>query len=186
MTDVNAIRAAQQDDGSFSTADLMTAYEDGVKELLTAVSGTSLDELRARPIPGKWSTLEVVCHIADCEQFLADRMKRTMGMDRPLLMGADGFRYPDPLGYQQHDLDEELRLVEITRQQMTRVLRGATADAWERTAVHSETGLITLRQLAIHAVNHLRHHVRFIEEKRQAISSTAVRVLHTPASPVDG
>jgi hypothetical protein len=30
----------------------------------------------------------VVCHIADCEQFFADRMKRTVAMDRPLLLGG--------------------------------------------------------------------------------------------------
>lgn len=165
----DSFRAAQQDDGSVGTADLIATYEHGIQDLRAAVSGMSPDELRARPIPDRWSTLEVVCHIADCEQFFADRMKRTLAMDRPLLLGADGFRYPDSLGYQEHELVEELRLVEITRQQMARVLRLAAEDAWERTAVHSETGLMTLRQLVLHAVNHLRHHLTFIEEKRRAL-----------------
>lgn len=169
MTDADAIYAAQQDDGSTDTSDLITAYEHGIEELRAAVSEMTLDELRARPVPGKWSTMEVVCHIADCEQFFADRMKRTIAMNRPLLLGADGFRYPDPLGYQQHDLEEELRLVEVTRQQMTRVLHLAGQDAWARTAVHSETGLVTLRQVVLHAVRHLRHHLTFVEEKRAAM-----------------
>lgn len=169
MTDLNAIRAAQQDEGSTSTTDLIASYEHGVDDLRAAVSRMSLDELRACPIPGKWSTLEVVCHIADCEQFFADRMKRTIAMERPLLLGADGFRYPGRLGYQNHDLDEELRLVEVTRQQMARVLRLASSDAWDRMAVHSETGLVTLRQLVLHAVNHLGHHLKFVAEKRAAI-----------------
>jgi uncharacterized damage-inducible protein DinB len=154
-----------------STDDLIVAYEYGIEELRAAIAGMTTDELRARPVPGKWSTLEVVCHIADCEQFFADRMKRTIAMDRPLLLGADGFRYPDPLAYQQHDLEEELRLVEITRQQMARVLRLAARDAWDRTAVHSETGLVTLRQLVLHAVRHVRHHLKFIDEKRRALQS---------------
>jgi uncharacterized damage-inducible protein DinB len=93
----------------YSVVDAFTAYENGVKELQAAVLGMSADELRARPVPGRWSTLEVVCHIADCEQFFADRMKRTMAMDRPLLLGADGFRYPDALAYQQHDLDDQCK-----------------------------------------------------------------------------
>ena len=38
-------------------------------------------------------------------------------------------------------------------------------------AVHSETGLVTLRQLLLHAVNHLRHHPRFVAEKRAAITA---------------
>jgi uncharacterized damage-inducible protein DinB len=171
MTEQDKIRAAQRDDGSMSTDDLIVAYEYGIEELWTAVAGMATNELRARPVPGKWSTLEVVCHIADCEQFFADRMKRTIAMDRPLLLGAEGFRYPDSLAYQHHDLDEELRLVEITRRQMARVLRLAARDAWDRAAVHSETGLVTLRQLVLHAVRHVRHHLKFIEEKRRALQS---------------
>jgi uncharacterized damage-inducible protein DinB len=127
------------------------------------------EQLRARPIPGRWSTLEVVCHIADCEQFFADRIKRTAAMDRPLLIGAEGFRYPEPLHYQDHDLNEELDLVAVTRRQTARTLRLLAADAWQRTAVHSETGLVTLRQLLLHAVNHLRHHLRFVAEKRAVL-----------------
>jgi uncharacterized damage-inducible protein DinB len=154
---------------SASTSDLIAAYEHGLQELRAAVSGMTSDDLHGRPIPGKWSTLEVVCHIADCEQFFADRMKRTMAMDRPLLMGADGFHYPDALGYQQHELEEELRLIEVARQQMARVLRLASQDAWDRTAVHSESGLVTLRQLVLRAAEHLRHHLKFIEEKKATI-----------------
>ena len=112
----------------------------------------------------------MVCHVADCEQFFADRMKRTVAMDRPLLLGADGFRYPEPLRYQEHDLAEELDLVALTRRQMARTLKLVAADAWQRTAVHSETGLVTLRQLLLHAINHLRHHLRYVSEKRAAMT----------------
>src|SRR5580704_17822992 len=130
----STVADAQRDDDALIAADLISAYEKGVEELRVAVAGMTGEQLRMRPIPGKWSTLEVVCHIADCEQFFADRMKRTIAMDRPLLLGADGFRYPDPLNYHQHDLDEELELVAITRRQMARVLRFVPLNAWERTA----------------------------------------------------
>ena len=53
---------------------------------------------------------------------------------------------------------------------MARTLRLVAPDAWQRTAVHSETGLATLRQLLLHAINHLRHHLRFVAEKRNLIS----------------
>ena len=42
-------------------------------------------------------------------------------------------------------------------------------DAWQRTAVHCETGLVSLRQL-LHAINHLPHHLRFVAEKRAAMA----------------
>lgn len=174
MPDSNQIAVLRGNDPSPDVADLIADYEHGVDELQAAVAGLTADELRARPVPGRWSTLEVVCHVADCEQFFADRMKRTMAMPRPLLLGADGFLYPEPLHYQERDLAEELRLVEITRRQMARILRLAAADAWERTAVHSEAGLVTLRQLVTHAVNHVRHHLLFIDAKRAALRAGEV------------
>ena len=162
---------AQRDDPALTPADLISAYEKGIEELRLAVAGMTVEQLRSRPVAGKWSTLEVVCHVADCEQFFADRMKRTVAMDRPLLLGADGFRYPEPLHYQEHDLEQELDLVAVTRRQMARTLRLVAPDAWQRTAVHSETGLVTLRQLLLHAINHLRHHLRFVAEKRAAMTT---------------
>ena len=169
MQDTDLIARGQRDDPSVSVADLISAYEQGVEALRLAVAGMTVEQLRSRPVAGRWSTLEVVCHVADCEQFFADRMKRTVAMDRPLLLGADGFRYPEPLRYQDHDLEQELDLVALTRRQMARTLKLVAADAWQRTAVHSETGLVTLRQLVLHAVNHLRHHLRFVAEKRAAM-----------------
>ncbi len=168
MTTPHEVADAPTDDGS-SAADLISAYERGVADLRAAVSGLTGDELRRRPVPSRWSTLEVVCHVSDCEQFFADRMKRTLAMDRPLLVGADGFRYPEPVQYHHRDLDEELELVALTRRQMARILRLVPAEAWDRTAVHTEAGLVTLRHLLRHAADHLAHHLRFVAEKRAAL-----------------
>ena len=165
----SAVEDAQRDDNTLTVADLISAYEKGVEELRVAVAGLNGEQLRSRPVAGKWSTLEVVCHIADCEQFFADRMRCTVAMERPLLLGADGFRYPEPLRYQELDLEQELDLVAVTRRQMARTLRLVAPDAWQRTAVHNETGLVTLRQLLLHAINHMRHHLRFVAEKRAAM-----------------
>src|SRR6516225_9788707 len=73
----SAVADAQRDDDTLTVADLISAYEKGVEELRLAVAGMTGEQLRSRPVVGKWSTLEVACHIADCEQFFADRMKRT-------------------------------------------------------------------------------------------------------------
>jgi hypothetical protein len=162
---------AQRDNPALTPADLISVYEQGVEELRLAVGGMTVEHLRSRPVAGRWSTLEVVCHVADCEQFFPDRMKRTVATDHPLLLGADGFRYPEPLRYQDHDLELELDLVAVTRRHTAHTLRLITPDAWQRTAVHSETGLVTLRQLLLHAINHLCHHLRFVAEKRAAMAT---------------
>lgn len=163
------IAAAQADDPAVGNEALIESYASGPTRLREALSGMSPEQLRARPIAGRWSTLEVLCHLADCEQFFADRMKRTIGMDRPLLIGADGSKYPKPLHYHDRDIEEELGLIAITRGQMARILRLLEGETWQRTAVHSETGLVTLRQLVLHAIRHQDHHLRFVAEKRKAL-----------------
>src|SRR5262249_51102637 len=109
---------AQRDDPALTPADLISAYEQGIEELRLAVAGMTVEQLRSRPVTGRWRTLEVVCHVADREQFFADRMKRTLAMDRPPLLGAQGFRHPEPLRYQEHDLELELDVVAVTRRQI--------------------------------------------------------------------
>jgi GNAT superfamily N-acetyltransferase/uncharacterized damage-inducible protein DinB len=162
----------QRDDPSLLPEQLIVDYEQGPDLLRAAVAGMTAEELRLRPVAGKWSTLEVACHIADCEQFFADRLKRTLAMSRPLLLGADPDHYPETVRYHDRDLEEELAFVALTRRQVARVLKLVPAEAWQRTAVHNEGGLVTLRQLVLHATRHLKHHVRFIEEKRHALAAS--------------
>ena len=159
----------QRDDESLGTAELIAVYEQGIEDLRSAVAGMTSEQVLARPISGKWSTQEVVGHIADSEVFMSDRIVRTIAMDRPLLMNADDQCYIERLNYQGFDLNEELDLLTALRRHVVRILRMQPAEAWQRTAVHSESGLVTLRQLVLQSVRHLRHHLPFIAEKQAAL-----------------
>jgi hypothetical protein len=154
---------------SQSLSQLIDSYLAGVETLRRAVAGMSREQLQARPIPGKWSTLEVVCHLADFEPVLADRMKRVIALDRPSLLGADEKRFAAALAYHERDLEEELLVIDGTRRQMARILRTLPAEALARVGVHNERGPRTLEQLLTGATGHIPHHVEFILEKRQAL-----------------
>ena len=65
----------------------------------------------------------------------------------------------------------ELDLFAALRRHVGRILRLQPPEAWQRTAVHSESGVVNLRQLMFQAVRHLRHHLPFIAEKRAAMSA---------------
>jgi organic hydroperoxide reductase OsmC/OhrA/uncharacterized damage-inducible protein DinB len=157
--------------------ELINAYERCIDELVLAVQGLSLEELKARPIEGKWSTLEVVCHLADTEIYFTDRIERTIALDNPLLMGVDERPYPDKIQFQEQLLDEELELMAILRRRTARILRRQPESAWKRTAVHSGSGLCTLEDLVKKAIGHVQHHLPFIAEKRKALEAnrTATR-----------
>jgi GNAT superfamily N-acetyltransferase/uncharacterized damage-inducible protein DinB len=177
------IAAIQRDDPSLGPGHLVADYEAGPDLLQAAVAGMTRDQLLARPVASRWSTLEVVCHVCDSEQFFADRLKRTLAMSRPLLLGADPEHYPTAVRYHDRDVEEELALVTLTRRQVARVLKRVPEGAWQRTAVHNEGGLVTLRQLVLHATRHLKHHVAFIAEKRQALAAGVPGSQTQPGEP---
>jgi uncharacterized damage-inducible protein DinB len=149
---------------------LADAYLKGAADLRAMVAGMTREQLVARPVAGKWSTLEVVCHIADFEPILVDRMKRIIAMgDAPLLLAADEEEFAKKLCYHDRDSDEELALIEATRKSMARVIRKLTAEQLQATGVHSIRGLLTLERVIQLAVNHIPHHLPFVAAKKQAL-----------------
>ena len=149
--------------------ELIDNYVKGAETLRKAVAGMSTEQLKARPVPGKWSTLEVVCHICDFEPIMADRMKRTISMEKPLLFGADEKDFARALTYHDRDVEEELAIVERTRSQMARILRTLGDVGWQRVGMHNERGPMTLEAIVTTITRHIPHHVSFLREKRQAL-----------------
>ena len=149
--------------------EMIDGYLGGAQALRQAVRGLNREQLKARPVPGKWSTLEVVCHLADFEPILADRMKRIIAEDNPQLLGASEVKFAAALAYQDRDVEEELTIIDKTRQQMARILRTLPASALQRVGTHNERGPLTLERMLTSAINHIPHHVKFIDEKRKAL-----------------
>ena len=148
---------------------LIDNYLDGFRLLRRAVAGLSRPQLLARPIPGKWSILEVVCHLADFEIVFADRIKRVIAENEPTLFGGDPDLFAARLAYHERELEEELLLVEMTRKQVARILRTLKPEDFLRRGIHSESGPITLDALVRRITGHIPHHLQFIEEKRKAL-----------------
>jgi hypothetical protein len=149
---------------------LIEQYLAGPGLLRRAVAGMTREQLLARPIPGKWSTQEVVCHIADYEPIYADRMKRVIALKEPELLKGDPGLFAARLAYDRRDVDEELALIELTRKQMARILRALKPEDFQRQGGHSRDGVLTLEALLQRITAHIPHHAGFIEEKRRALA----------------
>lgn len=154
---------------SASLSQKIAEYVDGPRLLRESVRGMSREQLLARPVAGKWSTLEVVCHLADFEPIYADRMKRVLAEDRPQLLSADEKHFAVSLAYHERNLEEELSIIELTRAQMARILRTLPMPAMQRVGVHSERGPVTLEQVLDLITGHIPHHLPFIRDKRKAL-----------------
>src|ERR1051325_8280276 len=148
---------------------LVNEYAGGPQMLREAVRGMTREQLLARPVPGKWSTLEVVCHVADFEIVGADRIKRVIAEEQPTLPDGDEKRFAARLAYHERDLEEELQLISCLRAQVARILRSLKDEDFARLGHHTAAGPLTLQQLVERGANHIPHHITFIAEKRKAL-----------------
>ncbi len=159
---------------------LINDYLAGPKVVREAVAGMTHAQLLTRPVAGKMSTLEVICHLADFEPIMADRMKRVIAEDNPTLLGADENRFLAALAYHDRDLEEELVIIDRTRSQLGRILAKLPAASLQRTGTHNERGPLSLENLLTLAINHIAHHVKFIHQKREALGVNPEQGLHIP------
>jgi uncharacterized damage-inducible protein DinB len=151
---------------------LIEQYTAGPGLLRRAVAGMTREQLLARPIPGKWSIQEVVCHLADYETIYAERMKRVIALREPALLPGDPGLFAARLAYDRRDVEEELAFVELARRQMARILRALKPEDFQRRGVHSRDGALTLEDLLQRVTAHIPHHVRFVEDKRRALGNS--------------
>ncbi len=149
---------------------LIDDYLAGPRLLRQAVAGMDSEQLLARPVPGKWSTLEVICHVADFEIVYADRIKRVIAENEPTMLSGDPDVFAARLAYHERDPEEELLLIETIRKQVARILRTLKPEDFQRRGIHLESGPLTLETLTERLTGHIPHHVRFIEEKRKALA----------------
>ncbi len=150
---------------------LIQDYLAGPQKLRDSIAGMTPQQIDAAPIPGKWSTRQVICHIADFEPVYADRMKRVIAEENPTMFGGDPDVFAARLAYADRDIEEELQLIEAVRKHVGRILKTLKPEDFQRTGMHSEAGPMTLVKLLTNITNHIPHHSKFIEEKRAAMSS---------------
>jgi uncharacterized damage-inducible protein DinB len=152
---------------------VIEAYLAGPRDLRAAVDGLSREQLVSRPVPGKWSILEVVCHLVDTDANIAHRIKRVLSEDRPTFERVRPDSMLAALAYHAREAEEELTAFEVTRRQIARILIASPPEAWERTGVVGDRGDKTVAQMVNGAVEHLEHHLKFIVEKRHALGKAS-------------
>ena len=148
---------------------LLDRYSTGCDLLRTAVEQISASDYDAIPVAGKWSVRQVVCHIADFEPIYADRMKRVLVEDNPTFFGGNPDVFAAGLAYHTRDVAEELQLIDMTRRQLSIILKNCDIEDFQRTGVHSDDGPITLETLLERITGHIPHHAKFIDEKAAAL-----------------
>jgi len=149
----------------------IASYESGPAKLRAACAGLTAAQLCTRIGPGTWSIMENAVHLLDSDLASTHRKRRIVAEDNPLLVAYDENAFIANLPSDHADLAEVLDLFEANRRFTARWLRTLPADAFARTAVHTQRGKVTLLQVVEIYANHVDHHLKFVAEKRRNLGT---------------
>jgi hypothetical protein len=136
-----------------------------------ATIGLSTPQLVQAERPGKWSVNDVVQHLADSEIVTGYRIRMILASDNPEIQAYDQDAWAQRLGYSERTLPGALAQIRVVRARTLELLRGLTAEEWERAGVHSERGRESVRHTVNLQAGHDIVHLRQIARIKAAIGA---------------
>jgi hypothetical protein len=147
---------------------LIAQYRDGYAAIVEVLLKITPEELDARPGPGRWSTREILHHLADSEMIAAARLRLLLAEDRPTIYGYDQDEFARRLHYDRPH-ETSLELFRWARESTAELLELLTPEEWLREGTHSKAGAFGVEKwLAIYA-GHAHKHARQIREARSIV-----------------
>lgn len=159
-------------------------FDKRVFELTDALLDTAL---LASAGAGRWPVRVLLGHLADADLVLSHRMRRVVAEENPLIAAWDEDAFIDAGVYAfRHGGKDSARsaagafvaTIHTLRAWTTGWLQTLQGDAWDRKAMHSELGEMTLKLFLVYAVWHHEHHAAFLPKKVELLTggSAAGRV----------
>jgi uncharacterized damage-inducible protein DinB len=125
-----------------------------IELLIEELGGERLDQPLA---PGKWSSREIICHLADCELAFSFRLRQTLAEEDHVIQPFDQEKWAAT--YTAYETREAINLFRAARGWNISLLRVLDDEQKERTVTHPERGAMTfwtiVETMAGHDLNHL-------------------------------
>jgi hypothetical protein len=146
--------------------------------LKQAIRGLSTSDLTFRPPAsanaGAWSIHEIIVHVMESDLICAHRMKRMLAEETPLLIAYDETAFVRELDYHAIDVLQACELFRLNREMMGGILERCSPGALERVGVHNQSGKVVLRDLVGSYINHVNHHMNYVNKKRELLGKPPV------------
>jgi len=137
---------------------LIRQYAVGYDEVMQALKEFPEESLAAHPIPGKWSAREIVHHLADSESISAQRLRKLLTEEYPVIDGYDQDKFSILLRYNLRDIAPALDAFRAARLTTLQLIETMTEEDWKLKGWHTEHGVYSadlwLEIYAVHAHNH--------------------------------
>lgn len=148
---------------------IIDTYARGGDLLRASIAGLTREDFLAYPVPGTWSIQEIVIHLQDSDLVGIHRMQRIAAENNPLVIGYDETKFVRTLRSDLQSIEDAVTILDLSRRQFAKVLRALPDEAFERTGVHNEVGVITLGVQVKKYHEHLLHHLKFVKDKRRLL-----------------
>lgn len=151
---------------------LIAQYRDGYAAIVDVLLKITPEELDAKPGPGRWSTREILHHLADSEMTAAVRLRLLIAEDRPAIHGYDQDQFARRLHYDRPH-ETSLELFRWAREATAELLERLTPEEWLREGTHSEAGAYGVEGWLKTYAGHAHRHARQISEARSVARKEA-------------
>lgn len=121
------------------------------------------EKLALRYAPEKWTVRQILCHLADAETVLYDRIRRAISEPRQVIWAFDQDMWAAGLGYATFPLEISRAVYGSTRQGVVYLAGRDYERLGSKEFVHSETGIRTLKDEFDKVAAHNAHHLQQIE-----------------------
>ncbi|MBI1852597.1 MAG: DinB family protein [Planctomycetes bacterium] len=134
--------------------------------LSTAFRGVPRGRITKRPKPKKWSMLEILVHLRDCEIVYGSRIRKMIAEEGGELVPFDQDRWADGLAYRRESPTIALESFVALRRANVALLAALGPKVLERHGIHPAYGRLTVRDLAVHWAAHDEKHIHQIRAIR--------------------
>ena len=138
------------------------------RHLRALIAGRTREELSRRPDPSRWSTVQILAHLADAEVVASWRLRSIIATDGVALQPFDQNTWASTFKYADADPFESLQEFDVLRRGNLSLLRRVDAALHANHGMHGERGKETVTHLvrlyAGHDLNHLAQVRRLIDE----------------------
>ena len=122
-----------------------------------AVSAMTAEQVASPIAEGKWSPIQIVAHLADCEIVFSFRLRQTLAMDSPVIQPFDQDDWAKQ--YAAYDLASAMEMFRAARGWNVKLIGTLGEADWQREMTHPERGTMTFQTvvetMAGHDMNHL-------------------------------
>ncbi len=130
-----------------------------LRELLDSLGA---DGAGKSPAPGKWSTREILCHLADCEIVFAFRLRQTLAEPNHVIQPFDQDVWAR--NYAAYDAWTALAAFSAVREFNVQLIASLSPPAFDTPVSHPERGTMTFRTIVETMGGHDLNHIGQIEK----------------------